>query len=454
MGRFGILISLFIAAVFSSCAGRPAEDMTVSFYVSDPTADEVVLVYHNTASFFKLDESGHAEAVLKGMDAVYAKLFYGRDSKMIYLEDGDDVKISFEGRNFKETFSFEGDNSAAVEYLNSIILTPLPDETYALSFKEFMQKVTAKKNDAVKLLDAYGLKSSGNFEGIEKGRIAYSYGAMILMYPMGHAVMSGGENYVPAEEYYSVVEDYMVEDEELVDLDEYRAFVAEGAHVLDEENRDVKGLYPKTLAQMRYIADRYQSQKVRESLLHYLAAPYVDRFGTDDIQDLENIYKTYVKDELLLADYAAKREKWDLSKPGKVSPDFHAVDIDGKEWSLKDFKGKYVYIDLWATWCNPCRREFPFLKQLKTDFEGAEIVFLGLSTDGSKDKWEDMVRTGELSGVQLYLGPQSSFQKAYNVDGIPRFILLDKEGKIISNDMSRPSSQETRAFLESLEGIR
>ena len=180
----------------------------------------------------------------------------------------------------------------------------------------------------------------------------------------------------------------------------------------------------------------------------------MDRFGTDDIQDLENIYKTYVKDELLLADYAAKREKWDLSKPGKVSPDFHAVDIDGKEWSLKDFKGKYVYIDLWATWCNPCRREFPFLKQLKTDFEGAEIVFLGLSTDGSKDKWEDMVRTGELSGVQLYLGPQSSFQKAYNVDGIPRFILLDKEGKIISNDMSRPSSQETRAFLESLEGIR
>ncbi|MBR4298447.1 MAG: TlpA family protein disulfide reductase, partial [Bacteroidales bacterium] len=103
MGRFGIFISLFIAAVFSSCAGRSAEDMTVSFYVSDPTADEVVLVYHNTATFFKLDESGHAEAALKGMDAVYAKLFYGRDSKMIYLEEGDDVKISFEGRNFKET---------------------------------------------------------------------------------------------------------------------------------------------------------------------------------------------------------------------------------------------------------------------------------------------------------------------------------------------------------------
>ena len=65
-----------------------------------------------------------------------------------------------------------------------------------------------------------------------------------------------------------------------------------------------------------------------------------------------------------------------------------------------------------------------------------------------------MVRSGELSGVQLYIGPQSSFQKAYNVDGIPRFILIDKDGRIISNDMSRPSSQETKTFLESLEGIR
>lgn len=454
MGRLGIFVSLFIAAMFVSCAGGPAEDITVSFDVNEAMADEVVLVYHNNVSFFKLDESGHAEAVLKGMDAVYAKVFYGRDSKMIYLEEGDEVNISFEGRNFKETFTFEGDNAAAVGYLNSIALTPLPDENYALPFREFMQKLTAKKNDAVKLLEAYGLRSSGNFLEMEKGRILYSYGTMLLMYPMAHALMSGGDSDVPEEEYYSVLEDYMVEDEDLADLDEYRAFVAEGAHVLDDDNRHVKDIYPKTLAQMRYIADRYQSKKVRETLLHYLAAPYVDRYGTQDIQDLENIYKTYVKDEILLADYAAKREKWDLSKPGKVSPDFHAVDIDGKEWSLKDFRGKYVYIDLWATWCNPCRREFPFLKQLKSDFEDAQIVFLGLSTDSDKEKWEVMVRSGELSGVQLYIGPQSSFQKAYNVDGIPRFILIDKDGRIISNDMSRPSSQETKTFLESLEGIR
>jgi len=121
---------------------------------------------------------------------------------------------------------------------------------------------------------------------------------------------------------------------------------------------------------------------------------------------------------------------------------------------LEDFRGKYVYIDMWATWCNPCRRELPYLKSLEEKFSDAEIVFLGLSIDRDKAKWEEMVRSGSLVGTQLYLGSGSSFQKAYNIEGIPRFILLGKDGRIVNPDMSRPSQDETLKTLESLEGIR
>ena len=160
-----------------------------------------------------------------------------------------------------------------------------------------------------------------------------------------------------------------------------------------------------------------------------------------------------VNQSALLADYKAKFDKWDLASPGKPSPDFEAVDVDGKEYSLKDFKGKYVYIDMWATWCAPCKRELPFLKKLEERFAGKDIVFLGLSIDYDKTKWEERVKSGELAGVQLHIGPQSSFKRAYNIDGIPRFILLDKEGKIINNNMSRPSSEDTEHVLDALEGI-
>ena len=78
-----------------------------------------------------------------------------------------------------------------------------------------------------------------------------------------------------------------------IDVDEYRDFMLEAAHMLDAENRNVKTLYPKTVAQLKFIADRIADEKVRNTLLHQLAATYVERHGTDDIQDLENIYLTY-----------------------------------------------------------------------------------------------------------------------------------------------------------------
>ena len=65
-----------------------------------------------------------------------------------------------------------------------------------------------------------------------------------------------------------------------------------------------------------------------------------------------------------------------------------------------------------------------------------------------------MVRKGEMPGTQLYLGSQSKFQKAYRIDAIPRFILIGKDGKIINNDMLRPSSGDIVSYLEGLEGIR
>ena len=381
-------------------------------------------------------------------------MFYGRNERIIYVEGGDHASISFDAGDFEGTFRFDGAKAPAVEYLRNVVLTPLPDETYALPFNEYASKLKAKENDAVKLLKANSIKGAGKFPDMEEGRIRYSYATPLLMYPVGHMLMSQNPEYQPDDEYYDYIGQYFTDDQDLINLSEYRNFIIEAAHVLDADNRNLKEINPKTVAQMRYIADNFKNPVVVEKLLHYLASSYVDTFGIDGIEEMESVYRTYVKDETLLADYAVKYDKWNISKPGKPSPDFDAVDIDGKKWSVADFRGKYVYIDMWATWCGPCKKELPYLKELEEKFRDAQIVFVGLSTDGMKENWEKMVRSGVMCGTQLYIGPRNSFQRAYNVDGIPRFILLDKEGKIISNDMSRPSAEETVRVLESLEGIR
>ena len=451
MKNFAIILSAVLFCI--SCSSAPQEAV-LKVKVNAPVAAEVVAVCHNDISVLPLDGDGCATFALKGSAMAFFRIFHGQESLLLYMEEGDNAALTFEGHDLKGTYVFEGEKAPAVKYLNMVSLVALPDQDYALPFDEYKTRLDAKAVDAVKLLKANGLSSAGDFEENEEDRIRYSYAAPLIMYPMAHRIMTGNMEFQPGEDYYDVIESYVVEDERLACLDEYRAFVAEAMHVLDPEGRGMTSVYPKTVAQMKYAADRLSDPVVKEIILHHIAAAYVDNFGVKDISEMENIYHTYVRDTLLTSSFAKKYERWDLSRPGKRSPGFRAPDVDGKVHTLADFRGKYVYIDMWATWCGPCKREMPYLKALEEEFKDAEIVFVGLSVDKDKAAWENMVRQGELTGVQLYLGTGSRFQEGYRVEAIPRFILLDKEGVIISNDMSRPSAKETAETLRNLEGIR
>lgn len=455
MKRLFYLIMLLVAAGCSGTAKEEAKaDAVLNVKVNDAVSDEVVVVCHNDIQTLKLDEQGCASYVLENEEAAYFRLYHGREALLLYAEKGDVAVLEFKGGDMLRSYSFDGDKEEAVKYLNSVKLIPLPDEDYALEFEQYRDKLAKNEKDALRLLRARDLSAAGNFAAVEEQRIKYAYGAALIMHPVGHMIMSGNMGYVPDQSYYDVIAEYVVEDPSLIAIDEYRMFVAEAMHLLDEDNRGLTEIYPKTVAQLKYAADNLMDEKVRESVIHHIATAYVDNFGVKDIVELENLHHTYVKSEKMIESYQAKCERWDLSRPGRMSPGLRATDVDGKEYTLADFRGKYVYIDMWATWCGPCKREMPYLKALEEEFKDAEIVFLGLSVDKDKAAWEEMVRTGDLTGVQLYLGTGSSFQEAYRVEGIPRFILLDKSGRIISNDMSRPSSEETAETLRNLEGIR
>ena len=456
MKRLAVLLAMAVS--LAACGNGHEGNIVLEVDVTDQASKEVVLIYHDQILTVELDSVGHAEFVIDDEDAVYARMcHYPRVDQMmnVYLERGDRASVSFSGKDFKGTFAFEGEMEPAVKYLNTVVLTALPDEDYALPFDEYVKKLEKKEAEAVKLLEASGVSKAGNFEEIEKGRIRYSYATQLLMYPLGHRFMVQDMNYQPDQKYYDVLDSYVVADDLLADLDQYREFIAEAAHVLDADNRDETDAYPRAVAQMRFIADRFEAGKTRDVLLHRLANAYVTRFGIEDIQDMENIYRTYVQDPVLVAKYDAAREKWNLASVGKPSPDFKGVDVNGKEYTLADFRGKYVYIDVWATWCGPCRQEIPYLKKLDEDYKDAQIVFLSLSVDQDKAKWEKMVKEQSMSGVQLHIGQNSSFQQAYKIEGIPHFILLDREGRIIDKKMTRPSKDEvTRERIENLEGIR
>ena len=127
---------------------------------------------------------------------------------------------------------------------------------------------------------------------------------------------------------------------------------------------------------------------------------------------------------------------------GSESPAFtNYENYKGGTSSLADFKGKYVYIDVWATWCGPCIQQIPFLQTLEKKYHGKNIEFISISIDKAnvKDKWKQMIADKNMGGVQLFAGEDQSFSRAYQISGIPRFILIDPEGNIVEANAPRPS---------------
>lgn len=142
------------------------------------------------------------------------------------------------------------------------------------------------------------------------------------------------------------------------------------------------------------------------------------------------------------------------SKKGKPSPEFDCENHKGGTTSLEDLKGKYVYIDVWATWCGPCLQEIPNLQKLGQAYRGKNIEFVSLSIDAKKDhdKWKKMVTDRSLGGIQLFSGKgfESSFVRRYSIESIPRFILIDPSGNIVDAEAKRPGDPALREQLDKL----
>ncbi len=134
---------------------------------------------------------------------------------------------------------------------------------------------------------------------------------------------------------------------------------------------------------------------------------------------------------------------------GNPAPDFVAFDAKGNQHMLSDFKGQYVVIDGWATWCKPCVAEIPYVKKTEKDFEGKNIVFLSISIDNDSTRWRKYVESKGMTGHQLWVGNNKTkgFNKDYLVFGIPRFIFIDPQGNFIDAQLPRPSYPEFQNIM-------
>jgi thiol-disulfide isomerase/thioredoxin len=146
------------------------------------------------------------------------------------------------------------------------------------------------------------------------------------------------------------------------------------------------------------------------------------------------------------------------SQKGIRAYDFTAISADNKQIKLSDFKGKLIFIDVWATWCGPCLSQKPNVLKLAERYKNnPDVVFLMVSVDSSKDKWKKYLSKRDFNPYvqELFIedGMYSEFGNMYNVKSIPKYILIDKDSKIINSNLDEPSPNIEKMISEHLKEV-
>ena len=222
----------------------------------------------------------------------------------------------------------------------------------------------------------------------------------------------------------------------------FRAFVSGGLYDSDKQYVDkyefAKKYFknkPLYYAQGQYIIDGTIYSKVE-----YLRDAYAEYMANCPYED----YKKVVKE---------KFEKASATGADVAAPDFQLINAEGQQVTLQDLKGKVVYLDFGATWCGPCLREMPASKQLKNHFANKDVEFVYVSVDEDADKWRNFVEEkGWDKKYQLLndgLGLNSPVTNTYNIKGVPKYVIIDKNGIIRDSNAKRPSEM---GVIKDIEG--
>jgi thiol-disulfide isomerase/thioredoxin len=380
-----------------------------------------------------------------------------QNSINLFLNQGDLLDFTYDAKKPDSTLVFLGVNSIVSTYLHkkSTMLKEVSigtKELYSKNEEAFKTRISGlKKVQQDFLYNTNELPKT--FTKNETSNINFNY-------------LNSLSNYERYHQYYAKEKDFKASDKILNPL-KGLTFNSEEDFQFSPHFRDLASNHFREKAQNLVKTDSLEfdlaylkilapikSDRIRNKLLFDDA-----QYGITYTDNLEAYYALYSKNSTNKENnikITASYKKLQALAEGNPSSKFMDYENNaGGTTSLEDLKGKYVYMDIWATWCGPCIAEIPYLKQTEKQYHNKNIEFVSISIDRIKDhkKWKKMIVDKELGGLQLFADNNwdSKFIQDYLIKGIPRFILLDPKGNIVSANAPRPSDKKLIALFTELK---
>jgi thiol-disulfide isomerase/thioredoxin len=388
---------------------------------------------------------------------------HGPESGGLYLEPGDNVTLFLNPAEFDETLRLAGDGAEESNYLLAKYLlnekyNEKRKETFSSTPAKFaasMDKIKTENNQHLETYSSANQNMNSDFITNEKSSILYTWATSKINYPAYYPYYAGDEapELELEDDYLSFMDKIDLNDETAFENNRQyaqmtNAYINSMGQKAGDGLDNLAGMFEAASSKIK--SDKIKSGILSKTLTNFLN--YNDATGAEKYVEMFNKMSLDEKQKKSIGDTYATAMK--LLK-GKPAPTFNYTNTKGKAVPLEALKGKSVYVDVWATWCGPCKREIPHLKELEAQYhENEDIVFMSVSIDKmeDKEKWLKMVEEKELSGIQLMADNdwKSSICTDYAIRGIPRFFLIDKDGNIMDKNAPRPSSKEIKEVMADL----
>lgn len=431
---------------------------TVKVYgtITNPKENVVKIKYYKDYISFDealadsatLDAAGNFSMEFSWEKSYPATFYHGEEISNMFLSPGDHLKLNLDTEMFDETLVYEGTGSIVNNYLaQKMLLFPGADQALFKSNEtEFIRRVDEAHAEELGFFQEYfskikdGDSSILAFKKMEQADIHYSWLSQKNLYPSYHQYLNKGKAPELSTGYYKYLDGIDVYLNPVMTSYAYQDFLSNYVEA------EVEKIFAKDTTQNRMAVKELYISSLGLEVSEFILAKWVYTLLTEE-NDITNgktlfdQFNLYYPDsryrELLLNTVTITT----ALQPGNVAPLFTLPDTSGNFVSLKSFQGKIVYLDIWASWCGPCRTEIPFSHKLQEEMAEKDVVFLFVSIDDDEMAWKRMIKEKNMTGIHLISAGEfdSDVAQQYNVRGIPHYVIIGKDGNILDINAKRPS---------------